>query len=325
MPSPLGPLNVGDRVVEKELGFGTVDLVEDGVCGIVFEPSGERRKVRFEEAEKRLRRPYERATADKILKTLSSETDVPDDRGWGDRYVELQRVVRKGTPLQQAALLHTLYRLPSPLQASQEKTLQQFEDVLLPELAHVLGQTVETLRTQLHRGQPAFGITAPARNETEVAPPSSVPTGWKLETSFRSFGTKLVVGDAIGSEHDAETSQTPEAARRVLVVEAAAGVWHALSRELEDGWEYRVVHELQLMGFGAAGTKAMSLGDIRLEGGTFLVADAEVRDDRGYQRAFARGDLRARAFSGSAGGAETREVLGYRWDDRVLMLAIRCG
>ena len=94
--------------------------------------------------------------ADAIFAILGRREGDPDSRSWGEQYMELSRIHRKGTPLEQAERLQRLYRRRSP-SAAEERMITVLEDALFSNLAKASKTTVADLRARFHDGQPAFG------------------------------------------------------------------------------------------------------------------------------------------------------------------------
>ncbi|HZN94578.1 MAG TPA: hypothetical protein VFB81_17810, partial [Myxococcales bacterium] len=205
-----------------------------------------------------------------------------------------------------------------------------YEDALLSELAHALKKKIGPIRSQLHRGQPAFGYQAPERDDdAPIEPLAAVPAGWKVEAAFRVFSRMMAIGELPTSARDGElptsardgelpTSDGDEVrddCRLTLVIPCEGGDWFALRREDDEGgWEFAIVsrehapHVADLLGF------AVRLGAVEVEGGTVHVVDEEVRDDRRYQHGMGHGvgDILGRGFSADVGGDGDTEIFGTR-------------
>src|SRR5262245_20450492 len=144
----------GDYVVCRGQGLVKVQRVE-GNGTIVVQLSvddADTLEIEAGEADKRLRAPLDKASCEKLVTLLSKKDGKADSRPWGEQYVDIQKLLRKGDAKPLAERLQGLFRNVSPLQSAVERALFAVEDVLLPELAHGLQLPVSKLRTRLHNG-----------------------------------------------------------------------------------------------------------------------------------------------------------------------------
>lgn len=299
----------GEAVVVRGMGLGTVKSVKDGTWTVRLTDDDDMVEIRAEKVDALLRRPLTVAEAQVLLDVLGSKEGDPDPRPWGEQYVELQHVLKHGTPSEQATHLQKLYRLRN-LDASRQRILDSYEDALLPELASALKKKIGGLRSRLHRGQPAFGYQAPVReDDAPIEPPKAVPAGWSQLGAFRVFSGKMAVGELPISEHDAIEHH---GCRATIVGPCRNGEWFAFSRrDDEGGIEYAVVHRSQLGAVAELPSSVSALGTVMIEGGTLHLLDEEVRDDHRYQRELESGaDPLGRGVTLDMGGDGPVDVHG---------------
>lgn len=273
----------GDVVVVRGMGLGKVKRVgTDRSLELFFSDNeSDVLELTADEVPKRVRPAVNRATAEKLLQVLSTKEGDPDRRSWGEQYVELQRVLRASDAEPMAEKLQRLYRTPRPLQATVERVIHNYEDMLLPELAQVLGRQVKALRSQLHLGQPAFGSSAPERPELPPAElPKNLPAGWTCLGTFRIHSGKLVAGETV--ESDIEATFPGRKFHSNLTLKVRNGDWFAMAKK--EKWNGVFVHADAVPEFEKRLAKCRELGKVVIEGGVFCVLDQEVRDDGSFQR-----------------------------------------
>ncbi|MCP3166459.1 hypothetical protein LZ199_26485 [Myxococcus sp. QH3KD-4-1] len=257
--------------------------------------------------------------ARRVMDILSRQEGEPVGRSGGAQYIEFRQTLREGGPEEQAALLHRLYRCEFPLDASQERFVVAYEEALFSELARVLETTIGSLRNRLHQGQPAFGYTAPERDESPVPKLEKAPEGWKSESAFRLYSGLLVVGEAPLRDVD---DLVYEDARANLPVKCRRGLWYVLLRDMdgEHSWEYVLIHHDELTRLDTWLASTSELGAILVRGGSLAAIDDEVRGDGRYERALSRGSPLGRGFTGDGGGYGRFEVFAaHDGDDAVLI------
>jgi hypothetical protein len=305
-------LKVGALVVVRGLGLGKIKSVKDGVCTVRLTADDDTAEIRGEKVPALLRWPMSAAEAGDVHEILARKAGPPDGRSWGEQYIELQRVLKTGTPKEQALHLQRLYRLSNPGSA-QQRVLDSYEDALLPELAHSLKKKLGGLRSQLHRNQPAFGYMAPERDDdAPVSPPTSAPNGWHDRGAFRVFSGRMAIGEFPVSEGDATDYGD---FRANLVPACRNGDWFSFSREYEgddsDGDEYVIVHRDGVGEADALLKTVRLLGAVAVEGGAVHFLDEEVRDDKRYQRELETGkEPLGRGFIAELGGDGATEIFG---------------
>src|SRR4051812_2576901 len=131
--------------------------------------------------------------AENLLAILSTRNGAPDSRSWGEQFVELSRIARKGSDTERAQRLHLLYRCAAPLPETHELMIARFEEPLFAEMGKALRKKPGQIKAELHRGQPAFGSEAPYR-DLEPLPSVSLP-GWDEAGGFHLFGGRLSLGE----------------------------------------------------------------------------------------------------------------------------------
>ncbi len=257
-------------------------------------------EIKLEKLDALVRPVMSLADAVAVLETLLQKSGPPDARDWGDQYIELQAALKKGSPAQQAAILQRLYRVPSP-DEMQQRALSQCEELLLPELALALKKKLGTLRSQLHKGQPAFGYQAPERDdEGAIAPLEPMPAGWETRRAFRVFSGKLAIGEYPSGavEKALHDDVFPS-----LVAPCPNGEWFALFRNNDEAYEHLILTRAAAGRLDALVAKLEPLGKVPVEGGSLHVVDQEVCGDRRYRRAMEAGTpILGRGYEAGLGG-----------------------
>ncbi len=239
---------------------------------------------------------------------LTKKAGEPDSRGWGEQFVELARILRKGTPVEKAERLHGLYRVKAPLPETHQMMVGRYEEQFLPELAKALKKSGGSMKSVLHREQPAFAGAAPHRPKEKVPPKPKSLKGWKEEDGFHVYGLGLVLGESPSSGSDDKPRN--DGACFNIFGAALKGAWLVLTRpqtqteegETSEGTLWVGVHVDHAEKVDAHLGKAKELGNVFVHGGTSAAVDAEVRDDPWYRRDFEAGETKGRGFIIQLGG-----------------------
>jgi hypothetical protein len=249
--------------------------------------------------------------AEALVATLMNKTGEPDPRSWGEQYVELSRIHRKGTPPEQAASLQRLYRVKA-FQSTHERMVSVLEEALFPQLAKALKTSAGALKARIHRGHPAFGHVAPERPELPLpdAPPLA---GWEPLNSFRVFSGSVVFGEGFALE------EPPEAGDEKSYVEVRAenGVWFHYCNDVDRAI---AVHESALAWAAEFPSQTQELGKVYVEGASIPVVDSEVRLDKDFIREIQMNEGVGRACIFGLGGDGVTPVLGRERDKNVVLL-----
>lgn len=286
----------GEVIVVRGVGLGRVEAHTGDGVRVQGLSAGGASEVHAATA---LRKVMSSAEADAVLRTLSQRHGDPDPRPWGPQYADLQRALRHGTPPEQAAILQRLYRLTAP-GLPQERALSQLDDLLLAELAHVLGRRASELRHTLHEGQPAFPVVAPDRDETSaVAPLETPPAGFGEPSAFRVFSARLAIGDFPG-----------EGGER-LDVQVENGEWFGVVDD-DEGFLHLVGTRSAMAQSETLRGQLQPLGTVNVEGGAVHLLDGEVCGDRRFIRALGNGEALGRGYLAGVGGDGAVSVAGAR-------------
>ena len=307
---------VGTLVVYRGIGPGQVSLIESDRWEISF-GEGDSATVPSNQLAAYLRSPMSVEEANEVLEVLSNPSGVSDPRPWGEQYLEHQHILREGTPTQQAQKLHRLLRLKHR-DLAQQRMIENFEEVLYPELALVLKKSVNSLRKKVRPG-----YTAPPRDESKIDPLDKTLEGWREVSRFRVFSGKIAVGERPYSASDAEVYGE---ARANIVASCKNGEMFALERQImgEHGTELVIVERGQVLEIESHIKKVRSLGSVVLEGGTIDFLDEEVRDDRAYQKLIENGEQPGgRGVHLSLDGDGSVEVFGASDGEVIELFLIR--
>ncbi len=258
-----------------------------------------------------------RDEANQLYDVLSAKAGVPDPRPWGEQYIELTRTLRKGPALERGEKLHQLYRCSAPLPETHELMIVRFEEPLLEELAKALGKRPGQLKSELHRGQPAFGKEAPFRELAQM-PKAPGFAGWKAEGGFWVFGGALSLGEAPGAQEEGPVHD--DGATWRVVRPALDGAWFVASRDISvqlgddpepyDMQEWIAVHADHADRLAALMGELKLLGKTFVHGGMTAAVDVEVSEDRGWLREFQNNDPKERGFIVGLGGDGVAEWHG---------------
>lgn len=304
-------VQIGETVVVRGLGLGKVKSAGEKAWIIRLKGDDDVAEIRSEKLDALVRRTMSITEANEVLQILSRKEGEPDGRSWGEQYIELQRALKTGSPMEQARLLQQLYRARNP-NSAQQRVLDSYEEALLPELAHVLKKKTGVVRSQLHRGQLAFGYMAPERDDDAPISPLIAPNGWESICAFRVFSGRMAIGEHPVSENDDKSYGD---FRANIVRRCLNGEWFALSREFEDdvrsGYEFVVGTRDAVGHIDVLLKNTKLLGAVAVEGGSVHFLDEEVRDDRRYQRELEMGEEPlGRGFAAHLGGDGATEIRG---------------
>ncbi len=239
---------------------------------------------------------------------LTQKNGDPDPRGWGEQFIELTRILRKGTPVEKAQRLQRLYRVKAPLPETHQMMVARYEDQFFGDLAKALKKSAGSMKSVLHREQPAFAGEAPFRAKEKVPPKPESLKAWSEGDGFHVYGSGIVMGESTTSGGDNKVGAGD--ACSTLFRPALNGAWLLLHRpqtQTEDGETYEgtlwvAVHVEHADKVDALLAGATELGDVYVEGGTSAAVDAEVRDDPWFRRDFEAGETKGRGFIISLGG-----------------------
>lgn len=268
--------------------------------------------------------------AQAAIEVLSKKTGEPDTRGWGEQYIELTRVLRKGTALEQATVLQRLYRTPGPVPSTHELMITRYEEQLLPLLAKALKKAVGPLKGTLHRGQPAFGYEAPFRESLPIPSKPKSLKHWTEEDGFHVYGSGLVLGEGLSEGGDDNEAAMKDGAMN-MVWPALNGAWLVLWRPStyvseEDGETYDntlwvAVHHEYAERVDELLKTVKKLGVVFVHGGTSAAADVEVREDRSFQRDFENSEPNGRGFIVNLGGDGVCEWRGVFVNEALCLIS----
>ena len=270
-----------------------------------------------------------REEAEVCIQILSGKTGEPDIRPWGEQFIELTRVHRKGSPLEKAQRLHRLYRVQGPLPDTHELMVARFEEPLFAEMAKALKKSAGTLRSMLHREQPAFRGEAPFREPKEIPKlPPALASTWQEREGFYVYGGQLCLGEAPAAEED-QASASPDCQAN-LVRAALNGAWLVLSRppiteENEESLEvaeWVAVHEDHVGSLTDLLLRAKPLGSVWVHGGTSAAVDVEVAEDRWFLRDFEAGEPKGRGFIVPLGGDGVCEWSGVFASESLCLIRV---
>jgi len=239
---------------------------------------------------------------------LSRKEGEPDARSWGEQFVEYTRLLKNGTPVEQAERLHRLYRVRAPLPPTHVLMVTRFEEHLLHDVAKALGKSFASAKSVLHREQPAFAGEAPQRPKEALPPKPASLAAWDGAGGFFVYGSALVLGESPRSGKDNEAAGGD--GYFTLSRPALNGAWLLLNRpqtlaeegDTFEGTLWVAVHVDHAENTEALLAQAKELGAVFVEGGTSAAVDAEVRDDPWFLRNFEAGDLQQRGFVIELGG-----------------------
>lgn len=276
----------GDYVVCRGQGLVKVQRVErDGTVVVQLSvDDSDVLEIPADETDKRLRACVDKAAAEKLIALVGKKDGKPDPRPWGEQYVDIQKALRKGDAKALAERLQLLLRVPAPLQPTVERALFSVEDALLPELAHALHVPVKKLKIRVHNGTPAFSFQDQATDlmPALIPPPEKLPKGWEYLGHFSLGSTKLVAGEVV--EPDIEATFAGKSLKLSVTLKAKKGAWWAIKPSGKE-WAGIFLHREAGGGVEKWLKAAREVAKVSLEHGTFCVLDAELRDDRAFQRA----------------------------------------
>jgi hypothetical protein len=273
----------GDFVVCRGTGLVKVQRLErDGSVTLQL-AAEEVLELSAEDADKRLRACVDKPTAEKLVALIGKKEGKPDARPWGEHYIEIQKALRKGDARPLAERLQVLLRASAPLPSTVERALVAVEDALLPELAHALGLPLKKLKTRLRNGTPAFAYQdqEPSTVQAVVAPPEKLPKGWEYLGHFNLSSGKLAAGEVV--EPDPEATFAGKSLKLSVTLKARRGAWWAIKPKGKE-WAGIFLHREAGGGVERWLKAAKEVATVSLEHDTFCVLDAELRDDRAFQR-----------------------------------------
>lgn len=278
----------GDLVVYPGQGLGKIVGVQE-VAGKRFlmlelEGRGMRMGLPEELAPSTLRTPMSKDEAEAALALLRSDEEIePDMRAWPYRQRDAYKTLARGPQSARVQVLHQLYRSPFAPRFGEQKLLFMYEDVVLPELAAVLGQDPDTLKVELRRLQPVFKEGAQLRPDEPVAAPRFPPGPFELPgfTYYGSFrvDARLAIGEP-GSTLSAEQPEEIEE-RHGLLLEMKPGLYLAFREQTAEGEPRSLVavHESKGNSFLTLLHDAREVSRVIVEGGRVCFLDAGVRND----------------------------------------------
>lgn len=255
--------------------------------------------------------------AEALSTILMDRTGQPDPRSWGEQYVELSRIHRKGSDEEIARSLQRLYR-NKQVQATQERMISVLEEKLFPPLGRALEQSLGALRSKFHRGQPAFGVVAPERPEVKLPDPPPLGGKWEPIGAFRVFSGSLACGEGFGAEEPPGDDEVTSYA----LVKALDGVWFHYACGDERAL---AVHESAVGEAATFPDGCEVAGTVFVEGATIPIVDEEVRLDRYFQREIEARQTAGRSCTLQLCGDGNTEVLVRRRNDRAVLVGFNDG
>ena len=308
----------GDLVVVRGIGLCKLDSTE----GERWKLSSTTDKkdvveIKLEKLDALVRPPMGAAEAGGVLAKLMAKGGEPDARDWGDQYLEHGPALKTGTPAAQADILQKLFRAEAP-DEMQQRAIGKLEEVLLPELALALKKKVGALRSQLHKGQPAFGYQAPEREDDgPIANLKSIPAGWEAQQAFRVFSGKL----AIGEQPSGEVEPALDGAFPNIIAPCPNGEWFPLFRNQRESYQHLLATRAAASQIDQLLARLEPLGTVGVEGGALHAVDQEVCADRRYRKAMeAGGAILGRGYEAAMGGDGDVPIAGVRSEDGLISL-----
>lgn len=277
-----------------------------------------------------LRAPVSRAEAERLLTILrTGDAGPPDDRAWPYRFRDFQRALVKGSLEDQVRALHRLCVSRYALSFGERQLIMTFEDVILSELAHVVGGTKDALVDELHGMHPAFSASAPERPpEQPIARPTPTPpiklAKHEYLGEFTVADGRLVVGEFTESSGDSP----PDAEERTSFVSPAVpGAWHAFVRGDDEVEALIAVHRDHADRFKKLAKSAVPLSRVIVNGGRMTFLDAAVRDDPKYVDEamfplFGDGLILDRGCHSGTGGDGVDTVRGVLVDGKLVFVSV---
>jgi hypothetical protein len=214
--------------------------------------------------------------------------------------------------------LHTLYRTRYALTLGERKLIDMFEQVIVGELAHVLGKNVDAMVVELRSGHPAFSTSSPERPPDPIL--AEPPAPMVLENhsylgKISSSSGRFVVGEMTAPDNDTYAAQ------------GNPGEWHAYVREPSDHDE----GELLLIHGDALGKQdtllhnLVTITELKVAGGTMAMTSAEARHNESFQEAAmfpVDPIVQGRGCVVHAGGDGVHRLRGAKIADRFAVLVV---
>ena len=259
----------GDWAILSGHGLcSVVDLL--GGDGVVVRVDSATERLSGEEACRRLRRPVDRDRACALLRRVQEAP--PDRRPWKERLANAKRVIVQGSPEELATTTGQFIGIFNPTFQEQNWRVK-LENVLLPEIAHVLGVPPSDLRTRVRR---VLDDERTAGPNQAVRPSSSDGPQVAGHVWLGAFAIRgaMVLGQPnyLGADHDLIEQHN-------LMLPARPGTWHAFRRMSRTGDPPRfvVVHDGALADAEYMEELARPLGKLLVPDGVAAVMDAVMR------------------------------------------------
>lgn len=158
-----GPFKEGDHVVYRPYGVARIiaRVVKESTAGssecfALDLPSGVRAFIPVERATTMLRPLSSKQEAESDLEVLRSEGVEADTRLYRARQEERERILRTGSREEITTLLRRLYAKKTPASDADARAIRALEDLVLSEIAVVLGVGRDELEMEMRNRYPVL-------------------------------------------------------------------------------------------------------------------------------------------------------------------------
>jgi hypothetical protein len=221
-PKPVAESGSWLVITEPGPGRGLAQVGEVSGSTVMLQTKSARVQYAAADLPRATRPVLSRAEAEARLAELSTPSTL-DPRHPNEQHIEFLKVVSRGTDEDVVALLRRRYAQTWGLRFGDRKALDQLEQRVLPELAHVLGRSEDELRTAMRERHALMTANGPPPDVSDwpgETTAEKVPLIDGLEVlGTMQWGDRLFIGPRLDRQGEPETG--------IVELSIEPGEWNA--------------------------------------------------------------------------------------------------